>query len=157
MNIELINTTPSDDEAKLLIGELDADLQRRYPGQPIHGLELDEEANFHRIFLLVRQHDKLVACGVFRIVGSGIGEVKRIYVRPDARGQGVTRLLLGALERTASEQGLSRLHLETGVHQPESIALYESAGYHRIACFGEYIDNPDSVCFQKSISPDCAT
>ncbi len=157
MNIELINTTPSDDEAKLLIGELDADLQRRYLGQPIHGLELDEEAGFHGIFLLARQHDEPVACGALRIVGSGIGEVKRIYVRPDARGQGIARLFLGTLERAASEQGLSTLRFETGVQQPEAIALYESVGYHRIACFGEYIYNPDSVCFQKSISPECAT
>ena len=154
MKIELFNTIPSNDEVKLLIGELDADLQRRYPGQPVHGLKQDEEADFHGIFLLARQHDEPVACGALRMEGSGIGEVKRMYVRPDTRGQGIARLLLGALERAASEQGLSTLRLETGVHQPEAIALYESAGYHRTACFGEFIDNPNSVCFQKSITPE---
>jgi GNAT superfamily N-acetyltransferase len=86
-----------------------------------------------------------------RRIEPGVGEIKRMYVCPAARGLGIGRAVLDALEAEARALGLTRLVLETGVRQPEAIALYERVGYARIAAFGEYVDSPLSVCMGKDL------
>lgn len=65
-------------------------------------------------------------------------EIKRMYVVPSARGRGVARAMLAHLERTAREHGARAVVLETGLRQPEAIALYESSGYTPVPPFGFY-------------------
>jgi GNAT superfamily N-acetyltransferase len=83
-----------------------------------------------------------VACGGVRIVEPGLGELKRMYVVPPARRRGIARSLLAHLEDQARALGASRLRLETGLNQPEAIALYESAGYVAVPPFGYYAGAP---------------
>jgi GNAT superfamily N-acetyltransferase len=78
-------------------------------------------------------------------------EVKRMYVAPPARGRGLSRLVLAALEDRARELGATRVVLETGQRQPEAISLYTSSGYERIAGFGHYRDAPLSLSFAKTL------
>jgi len=68
-----------------------------------------------------------------RAVGPGRGEVRRLWVDPDQRGQGVARLLMAALEDAAGALGLTSLRLATGERQQEAVALYESSGWERLA------------------------
>ena len=93
------------------------------------------------------------ACGAVKPLDSdpSIGEIKRMYTRPAARRQGLSRALIEALERRAVDLGYRRLQLETGTQQPEAMALYEGHGWHRIAPYGHYKDAPDSVCFAKAL------
>jgi GNAT superfamily N-acetyltransferase len=79
------------------------------------------------------------------------GEIKRMYTTPDARRQGIGRALLVELELRAAGLGYGRVQLETGLAQPEAIALYERHGWHRITPYGHYKDSPQSVCFAKVI------
>ncbi len=81
----------------------------------------------------------------------GVGEIKRMYTVPAARRQGVSRALLARLETEAVGLGYRRLQLETGDRQPEAIALYEWAGYHRIPTYGQYEGDELSVCFAKDL------
>jgi ribosomal protein S18 acetylase RimI-like enzyme len=74
-----------------------------------------------------------------------------MFVIPEARGCGVARLILTELESAALRMGYSRIRLETGLRQPEAVGLYEAAGYHRVACYGGYADDPMSVCFEKHL------
>lgn len=67
-----------------------------------------------------------------RAVGPGLGEVRRLWVDPDWRGQGVARRLMATLEDTARGLGLTALRLVTGERQPEAVALYESSGWERV-------------------------
>ena len=83
--------------------------------------------------------------------GAGSVEVKRLYVRPGARGRGHSRAIMAALEEAAMRAGAVRVVLETGVEQPEALALYEALGYERIAPYGEYMDDPRSVCFGRDL------
>lgn len=83
--------------------------------------------------------------------GAGSVEVKRLYVRPSERGRGYSRAIMAALEEAALRAGAVRIVLETGVEQPEALALYESLAYERIAPYGEYMDDPRSVCFGKEL------
>lgn len=76
-------------------------------------------------------------------------EVKRMYVVAAARGRGLARLVLSHLERSAVDAGAEAMVLETGIAQPEAIALYESSGYTPVAGFGHYTDSPLSRCFGR--------
>src|SRR5262249_22242160 len=95
-----------------------------------------------------------VGCGALRRIEPGVGEIKRMYVAPSARGRGVGRLILDGLEAEAARLGLHRILLETGPRQPEAIALYCRAGYREIPLFGEYLDSlcPEfSYCMAKDL------
>ncbi len=73
-------------------------------------------------------------------------EIKRMYVAPAARGLGLARRMLAHLEATAYTAGAEAAVLETGIAQPEAIALYESSGYVHVPGFGHYRDSPLSRC-----------
>jgi ribosomal protein S18 acetylase RimI-like enzyme len=78
-------------------------------------------------------------------------EIKRMYVAPAARHRGLARTMLAHLEATAAAEGVEVMVLETGMKQPEAIALYLSSGYARIPGFGYYADSPLSRCFAKRL------
>lgn len=94
---------------------------------------------------------RAVACGAFRPLAPGVCEVKRMYVAPDCRGRGYARAVLAELERRAAAAGYTVARLETGVRQPEAIALYERAGYARAPNYGPYVGNEQSVCFERQL------
>ena len=94
---------------------------------------------------------KAVGCGALRELGDGAAEIKRMYVRPHARGAGVSRRLLAALEDEARRRGLGTIRLETGTGQPEAMALYAGAGYTEIEGFGDYAGHPASRCFERRL------
>ena len=78
-------------------------------------------------------------------------EIRRMYVAPAARGRGLSRLVLAALEDEARELGYSFVRLETGDRQPEAIKLYASSGFEPIPRYGSFADDPRSVCFEKRL------
>ena len=111
-------------------------------------------------WVLVRDDDGMpVACGAVQpwshtVAGApdDVGEVKRMYVVPAARGQGLSRLVLDALVGIAREQRLRSLVLETGIEQPEAIGLYTSYGFSPMEVFGPYADDPRSRCFRLELA-----
>ena len=144
-------TTPASDEATLLIRELDAELLRLYPPEDIHGLSPEEHTHFEGVFLVAHLDGQLAGCGALRLLGPDAGEIKRMYVRPASRGRAVARNVLAALERHARNYGLTVARLETGTKQEAAQRLYESSGYARIACYGEYAGGSYSVCYEKQL------
>ena len=78
-------------------------------------------------------------------------EIKRMYVVPRMQRRGLARLMLAHLETTAAEAGADVMVLETGLAQPEAIALYESSGYERVEGFGYYRDSPQVRYFGKRL------
>ena len=134
-------------DALLLIAELDALIEERYPGLPANGLEPDFEEN-GGVFLIAFVKGVPAASGALRPEGDA-AEVKRMYVRPAHRRLGLARAMLAFLEEEAVRRGFGRAILETGVRQPEAISLYTSAGWKRIPPYGIYMDEPLSVCFEK--------
>ena len=137
-----------------LLAELDEDLLCRYgdDDEPVHA----PVAAFvppHGLFLVALSEGVPVGCGGFRPHEDGVAELKRMYVRPQARGRGLARHLLSALEDAAARAGYRELWLETGLSQPEAIALYESSGYQPIPTFGQYAGAPDQRCYAKVLEP----
>jgi GNAT superfamily N-acetyltransferase len=106
-------------------------------------------------FLVAWIDGESAGCGAVKPLDSDAtkGEIKRMYTVPTARRRGVSRALLVELERRAGHLGYRELQLETGLAQPEAIALYESHGWYRITPYGHYKDSPQSVCFAKAITP----
>ncbi|MBQ1089604.1 GNAT family N-acetyltransferase [Streptomyces sp. B93] len=81
----------------------------------------------------------------------GDAELKRMFVVREARGNGLARRVLAALEDDARAAGRTRMVLETGTQQPEAIALYTSSGYEPCAKFGYYRFHDASRCFAKPL------
>jgi GNAT superfamily N-acetyltransferase len=138
-------------DSRALRRELGADLMARY--------ERDAEPGFKpsawdvAVFLVARgDAGEPVGCGALRALGDGAAEIKRMYVRPPARGAGVARALLAALEEEARSRGFGVIRLETGTRQPEAMALYASAGYTEIEGFGDYAGHPASRCFERELA-----
>jgi len=86
------------------------------------------------------------------MIGTDYGEVKRMFVRPEFRGKGLGKLMLRHLATYVVRQGANVLRLETGIHQVEAIGLYERWGFQRRGPFGEYVEDPNSIYFEKSIA-----
>ncbi len=89
--------------------------------------------------------------GGVKTYGTEYAELKRIYVRPQYRGKGYGRQIMEQLAAYAEHIGIGILRLETGVHQPEAIAMYERLGFRRIPRFGDYPADPLSVYFEKKL------
>src|SRR5262245_57534210 len=143
--------SPDSADAQYLIRQLDEELLRRYPSlKTTHGLHPQDLTDPDFTFLIARVDSRAVGCAV-RVLESGVGEVKRMFVLPEFRGRGIARQILLALESRARELGYKFVRLETGMEQPEAISLYKSAGYRRIEPFGEYVGNSFSVCFEKQL------
>lgn len=100
------------------------------------------------VFLVGRADGADVACGGLKVIADGIGEVKRMYVVPEHRGQGHARALLRALVSHAQDTGLREVWLETGSRQAPAVALYESEGFEPIAPYGYWKDSPETLCYR---------
>jgi GNAT superfamily N-acetyltransferase len=103
-------------------------------------------------FLVARLDGVAVGCGGLSRLESETAEVRRMYVAPGARRRGISRAILERLLATARELGYRRARLETGNRQHEAIGLYQAAGFSRIPCWGPFVDDPKSVCFELGLS-----
>jgi GNAT superfamily N-acetyltransferase len=101
------------------------------------------------VFLVVRDDGRAVACGGICRFDDERAELKRMYVVPDARGRGLGRVVLEALEGEARRLAYRAIVLETGDRQAEALGLYRSAGYAPIPCYGIYATRALSLCFEK--------
>lgn len=122
-----------------------------YPAESCYLLNLDElERPGVSVFLARR---KGVAVGMAALVdrGDGSAELKRMFVSETARGRGIARSILSAVEGYATASGIRVIQLETGPLQVAAIAMYERTGYLRIPNFGQYMGDEFSVCFEKRL------
>lgn len=149
--IEIRRTDSSDQDFQALVTMLDDELRIR------DGADHPFYAQFNKLdairHVLVAYDDHVaVGCGAFRQYSENTVEIKRMFVHPVHRGQGIASLILSNLESWAFEEGYTECILETGYNQPEAIALYKKAGYLQITNYGPYADVANSICFGKKIS-----
>jgi GNAT superfamily N-acetyltransferase len=98
------------------------------------------------LLLIAYAGEDPVACGGVRVIGPGVAEIKRMYVAPSARGRGLGRTLLGALEAAAADLGCDHVRLDTAASFTEAVGLYHSAGYTDIA---DYNGNPHASVWME--------
>ncbi|MBA2465349.1 MAG: GNAT family N-acetyltransferase [Nocardioidaceae bacterium] len=147
-----------DADVQTLVAEVQAEYVVRYGGPdttPMDDTVFDPPAGAIYVGYV---KDLPVALGgwrsrpdVVRLGGNRAAEIKRMYVASPGRRQGLARALLTHLERTAAESGADVMILETGLVQPEAIALYESSGYEPVEKFGYYAWSPISRCYAKRL------
>ena len=142
--------TPDQPDVHALIGELDAYLYSLYPAENVYALDIGSLLHPSVLFAVARDADGAsVGCGAI-VMKAEYGEVKRMYVRPQARGRGIARRLIESLEAKAVEHGCRTFMLETGPTQPEALIVYERLGYKYRGPFGDYPDDPLSVFMEKN-------
>ncbi len=129
----------------------DADLLTRYPPDSIYTVSAAEAGAPNAGFLVARLDGTAVGCGALVPLDGDVAEIKRMFVDVRARGRGVARKLVRALETLASDRGFACIRLETGPRSPEAIGLYESCGYSKIPNYGEYVGDDLSICYEKRL------
>lgn len=142
-------------DAQQLIDAVQAEYVVRYGGPDETAVDPAEFAPPDGAFMIGYLDGVAVATGGLRrhleVTDAVEVEIKRMYVVPQARGCGLSRAMLAALERRAAELGATRVVLETGQRQPEAIRLYETSGYEPIDGFGHYRCAPESLSFAKTL------
>ncbi len=123
--------------ARTLVGELEALLSAEYPPEQRHGLPIEAIFQPHIQFFVATLDGVPAGCGGVALL-DGFAEVKRMYVRPTVRGQGVAQALIARLAAVAREHGYSVLRLETGDVQHAALRFYEREGFVRCGVFGDY-------------------
>jgi putative acetyltransferase len=140
-------------DVRRIIAESGAYLQVLYPSESNHVIDVDALAAPDAVFLVARRAGEILGSIAFRIIAPGHAEIKRMFVRAEARGKGVGRRLLEALEDEARRRNVNRISLETGIRQPEAIGLYRASGYQDCPPFGTYRCDPLSLFMTKCLQP----
>ncbi len=142
---------PNQADVISLIEELDAYQDTLYPPEARYALDLATMED-ERVLLAVARNNAGVALGCGALVLDGeAAELKRMFVRPLHRGQGVATKLLIKLEAEAIKRGCRLVQLETGPLQPEALAFYNKHGYQASGAFGDYAEHPLSVFLAKRL------
>lgn len=103
------------------------------------------------LVILVEWCNKEIGSGCLKKNGENQYEVKRVYIKKEMRGKGISKKLMHELEIWAKEKNARELVLETGIKQTAAIDLYKSIGFKIIENYGEYAGNENSICMKKEI------
>jgi len=149
--INLIRTNSDDSDFRELVALLDQDLQIR------DGDEHSFYAQFNKVdkirhVVVAYEDGEAAGCGAIKEYAEGVTEIKRMFVRAERRGRGIAGKILAELETWAKELNFSECVLETGLKQPEAIALYQKSGYKTIPNYGQYAGVENSICMKKLIT-----
>jgi putative acetyltransferase len=147
-----IAAEPADQpEVHALLRQSDAYHAALYPAESNHLVDVAALAAPNVRFLVARRGGAAVGCGALVVGADGEAELKRMFVAPEARGRKIGSRILEALEAAGKAEGVRVIRLETGVRQPESLALYRRHGYTERGPFGAYARDPLSRYFEKWI------
>jgi len=139
--MEITLAVQPDAEVRSLVGALNDELGALYPPEQRHGLALDAIFVPHIRFFVARRDGVAVGCGGVALFPD-FAEVKRMYVRPAVRGQGVADAIIVKLTGVARAAGLSVLRLETGIRSFPALAFYRRSGFRDCAAFEPYASLP---------------
>lgn len=146
----LIRTNSDNSDFRDLVRLLDEDLQIRDGNMHSYYAQFNKIDKI-RYVVVAYENGQAVGCGAIKEYEKGVAEVKRMFVKPEWRGQGIAKKILSELEIWANELNFSECILETGKNQPEAIGLYQKSGYQKIPNYGQYEGIELSVCMRKSI------
>lgn len=142
---------PSQPEIVALLRDGEAHSAKLYPVESNHHMPLSALRAPNVRFLVVHdENGRAVGTGALALDGAW-AELKRMWVIPEARRLGVSKIILAALEARARSDGVRTLRLETGVENHAALGLYAKAGFRRRDPFGDYRADPLSVFMQKDL------
>jgi putative acetyltransferase len=155
VSLSLERATAPTPEIIALLTALNAALDVGYAPDQKHALSVDQLFQPNIRFFIARSDDAAVACGGIGFY-DGYAELKRMYAKPEVRGQGVAKAVLARLEAEARDAGLTLVRIETGNLQHEAMRFYERGGYAKCGAFGPYAAMPPnaiatSVFYEKRL------
>jgi putative acetyltransferase len=148
--LQLTRTTSENPDFRTLVQLLDQDLAERDGAEHAFYAQFNKIAKLNHTVVAYLDGTP-VGCGAFKEFTAEQVEIKRMFVQPTHRGQGIAPAVLTELEHWAQELGYAGCVLETGKKQPEAIRLYQKSGYALIPNYGQYVGVENSVCMQKAI------
>lgn len=143
-----------DPVARELVARVQDEYTVRYGGPDEAAVDPAEFRPPDGLFVVAEVDGVPAGCGAWRVHAPGVVELKRVYVGPAFRRQGLARLLVDALERSAARAGHRAVVLNAGHRQPEALALYAGSGYEPVPGFGVYADAPGAVFLGKQLPAD---
>jgi putative acetyltransferase len=151
--ITIAKEDPRSEDVSRLLSAFVEEVKKRYDSPPADVGIFDPELVSvpGGVFLVARRDGNAVGCGALVPIDEYRVEVKRMFVAKGERGLGIATMILAELERLSREFDYDAMRLETGIKQPESIALYGKAGFYRIPNFPPFENDPSAVCFEKRI------
>ena len=148
----VLRPVPYDDPlARELVGRVQQEYVTRYGGPDEAVVDPAEFVPPVGLFLVAEVAGVPAGCGAWRVHGPGVAEVKRVYVEPAFRRQGLAQLLMAALEDGAVAAGHRSVVLNSGSEQPEALALYAALGYTPVPGYGVYADAPGAVFLGRQL------
>ncbi|KRT17662.1 GNAT family acetyltransferase [Pedobacter ginsenosidimutans] len=150
-NLTLIRTDSDNADFRTLVSLLDQDLAVRDGDDHAFYAQFNKVDTIKEV-VVAFQDGTPAGCGAIKPFSATEAEVKRMFVHPDYRNQGIAAKILNELEYRATEMGFSACVLETGKKQPEAIALYQKVGYHITPNYGQYIGVDNGVCMSKPLN-----
>jgi putative acetyltransferase len=142
---------PEQAEVLALLRQSDAYSAERYPPEGSFLVDASFLAGPMVRFVVARRDGKAVGCGALVMASDRVGEIKRMIVDSGARGQGVGRAILEALEAIAGQEGVRVIRLETGPLNVDARGLYRRYRYQERGPFGDYAESPHSVFMEKAL------
>jgi GNAT superfamily N-acetyltransferase len=156
MHISITAERPDTTDAIALIDELQTYLESFYAPEHRHGYSVQQLIDAGVDFYVLRVDGAAAGCiGVLCL--AEYAEIKRMYIRPAFRRHKLGVTLLEHVQCVAQARAIPLLRLETGIHQPEANARYESFGFRLIPAFGPYHDDGVSLCYEKAVPPTSST
>jgi putative acetyltransferase len=145
-----IKTTSDNPDFRLLVSQLDAHLAGIY-GEEVAFFTQHNKVDAIKHVVLVYRDDKPVGCGGIKAYSDTEMEIKRMFVQPEQRGQGIASDILTILENWAKELGYTETILETLLVKESVIEMYARNGYALVPNYGQYTGVDSSVCMRKVI------
>jgi GNAT superfamily N-acetyltransferase len=151
----VLRAVPYDDPlAREMVARVQQEYVTRYGGPDEAVVDPAEFEPPVGLFLVAEVDGVPVGCGAWRVHEPGVAEVKRVYVEPAFRRQGVAQLLMAALEESAAAAGCRDVVLNSGSRQPEALALYAALGYTSARGYGVYAGLPGAVFLGKRLEEE---
>lgn len=148
--ITIAKADPHDPRASALLRASHALMQALFDPEENHFLSIDALAAADIAFFAAFDGDAMLGCGALADRGD-YGEVKSMFVAPEARGNGVAAALIDRLEVEARARGHRSMKLETGDRLDAAIRSYARHGFAICGPFGDYEANTTSVFMQKPL------
>ena len=149
-----LRALPYDDPvSQYLIEAVQQEYVQRYGGRDGAVVDPAEFLPPRGLFLVAEVDGVPAGCGAWRTHGEGVAEIKRVYVEPAFRRRGLAQTIVAALERGAAAAGHRALVLNSGLRQPEALALYARLGYVTVPGYGIYAEAPEARFLGKDLVP----
>jgi len=152
--MQILKTTPDRSDVRHLIRQSDAYFAGLYPAASNHLESVEELSSPNVLMVAAIDRNRAVAIGAVKsLTDDGqYGEIKRLFVAPAFRGNGVSKLIMQYLEQHLAKNDIPCARLETGISERIALSLYRGLGYHERGPFGRYSSDPLSLFMEKNLT-----